>query len=424
MKKTHDVLFSQTAPDRLELKRGGGCIGCFGIPFFLAGIFMLLAVMQIIPFSNADEIPWFAWIILSLMGFIFSGVGAGLVFGRNWISIDKTRHRIWKAWGLLRPMKGEQYDLSNYTAVILSHNPGDSDSPESFPVTLQSAHANTELELNTCQTYGTSRQQAMLLAAFLNLPFLDKSTDHRVVLKPAELTDKPQPLLQEKEPGIAPRPEIMKCLVTEDGQELLIRIPGPAFSPFHLIGLLIPILIMLFIGIPLVSFFERTQTPAFVSWFFLGFIGLFFILLPILELIKAFILSRSYPLSVKVSPRGIDLQGRLPYKKVDLFIPLKDIVGIDYGTRDSALHSALSDNLPEAKRHLKQGGVSDPYGRPPWWFFWMQKAASARGIVIKTTSELQAFGQALPDAEIYHLYTLVRYYLNLPAAKPDHSSQE
>ena len=42
--KYQEPLFRPASPNRLEMHKGGGCIGCFGIPFFAAGIFMLLAI--------------------------------------------------------------------------------------------------------------------------------------------------------------------------------------------------------------------------------------------------------------------------------------------------------------------------------------------------------------------------------------------
>ena len=156
MNKATETKFTQPTPDRVEVKRGGGCLSIFGIPFFLAGIFMLLVTLQIVPVSNADEIPWFGWIILLFMSLVFTGVGGGLVFGRLWITIDKTRRRIFKARGLLKPMRGEQYDLNSYVSVIIKHNPGDSDTAETFPVSLRGADGTTELELTSYNNYGTA----------------------------------------------------------------------------------------------------------------------------------------------------------------------------------------------------------------------------------------------------------------------------
>jgi hypothetical protein len=36
--------FRYTAPERLQFREGGGCLSLFGMPFFAAGLFMLLSV--------------------------------------------------------------------------------------------------------------------------------------------------------------------------------------------------------------------------------------------------------------------------------------------------------------------------------------------------------------------------------------------
>ncbi|MEF3694487.1 MAG: hypothetical protein V3576_03975 [Candidatus Cloacimonadota bacterium] len=75
--------FRQVSPDLLEIKKGGGCIAFFGLPFFLAGIFMLLIATGLLPVSIADEVPWYAMLLIFFMGIIFSAVGSALLWGRS-----------------------------------------------------------------------------------------------------------------------------------------------------------------------------------------------------------------------------------------------------------------------------------------------------------------------------------------------------
>jgi hypothetical protein len=44
------------APDRLQIREGGGCLSAFGLPFFGAGIFMMLSGLGIVPMSNDGEV--------------------------------------------------------------------------------------------------------------------------------------------------------------------------------------------------------------------------------------------------------------------------------------------------------------------------------------------------------------------------------
>jgi len=412
MKKTWEAKFRQTAQDKLELKKGGGCIGCFGVPFFLAGLFMLLATMQIIPLSNAKEMPWWSWIILFFMGLIFTGVGAGLVFGRNWITIDKTKRRIWIAWGLLRPMRGEQYDLDYYASVVLKHNPGDSDTAETFPISLKATDDRTELPLLSPQDYGTSMEQAMLLATFLRIKLEDMTTDNPIELNPQEILDGQKLLHKTGEIHISAQPAYMKTEVTENADELQIRIPGQPFHKYNLIGMIIPLFMLVFVIPYLLSFFESTRTPYFVQYFFISFIGLFFILLPLLETFRTYLRSRKVMITVIIKPGEISINYLTMTNKGSLILTLDDILGIDYGTKKTAIINAHKEYEKADSRHLTTGGISAPYSYQPRWMRWLEKFSRARGIIIKSKKGLFTFADGLPDDEVYYLYTLVLSYLN------------
>lgn len=412
MKKNHAAQFIQTAPDRLEIKSGGGCLSLFGMPFFLAGIFMLLATLQIIPLSNANEMPWWSWIILFFMGLVFTGVGAGLVFGRNWITIDKTQRRIWKAWGLLRPMRGEQYDLSNYVSVVIKHSPGDSDTAETFPISLKASDDRTELSLISPQDYGISMEQAMLLSTFLHLKLEDMTSDNPVELKPQEIIDGQKPLHKAGEIRISAQPASMKTEVSENANELQIRIPGQPFLKGYLIGLIVPLCMLVFVVPYLLSFFLNTGTPQFVQYFFIGFIGLFFILMPLLETVKAYLRSRKVMTTVTVKPGVIDINYLTMTKKGTQQFTQDDILGIDYGTKETAIINVQKQFEKADRRHLSMGGISAPYSYQPRWMHWLEKFSRARGITIKSKKGLFTIADGLPDEEVYYLYTLILTYLN------------
>jgi hypothetical protein len=47
--------FRHLEPDRIQIRQGGGVLAIFGLPFFAAGVFMLLTTLSVIKMSNADE---------------------------------------------------------------------------------------------------------------------------------------------------------------------------------------------------------------------------------------------------------------------------------------------------------------------------------------------------------------------------------
>ena len=110
-------LVQLVTPDRLQIREGGGCISAFGLPFFAAGIFLILAIARVIPMNNASELPWFAGPLIVLMGLAFTAVGGTLVFGRSWTTIDRAQRIAIKQWGLLVPLRERVTPLQTYSAV-------------------------------------------------------------------------------------------------------------------------------------------------------------------------------------------------------------------------------------------------------------------------------------------------------------------
>ncbi len=127
---------TEEGPDRLRIRSGGGCLSIFGIPFFAAGVLVCLIPLGVLVPENADELPWWTWPLMLAMGLAFVAVGGHLVFGRRWISIDRTRGIVAREWGLLVPLKSEELSLQSYSAVVLRFDAGDSDTPDRYPIVL------------------------------------------------------------------------------------------------------------------------------------------------------------------------------------------------------------------------------------------------------------------------------------------------
>ena len=75
----------------------------FGLPFLLAGLFVMQIPLGLIPMEGSPgPLPS---VFVVLFGSVFAAVGAGLVFGRSGIIMDRGRGRVVQWWGLLVPMK-------------------------------------------------------------------------------------------------------------------------------------------------------------------------------------------------------------------------------------------------------------------------------------------------------------------------------
>lgn len=377
--------FKQSQANRLELKQGGGCIGLFGLPFFLAGIFMLLIGMQVLKVSNANEIPFWGWIIILGMGLVFTAVGGTMVFGRKWITLDNATGRIWLAWGLIRPMRGRSYYLKDYSSLVLKFTAGDSDTADRYELLLRSG-MQRELSLSSYQDFGIAHAQAELLVNFLGLPCEDQSTGNISIIKPGKTGAEPKRESANPQVQIALPPPEMRSVIDVINDRLSIKIPYPKYSPFNLLEAIIPLGIAIYFGTKVLPFFSATQTPLHVQSFFGGFVGLFFVFIPFISMLKKYMNTKTYQLVVFVDSSGIVMQ----HRKKKRSIAIERIIGLDYGIRDNLL-----DKHPNA----------------PAWMYRLKRFATAQGVIVKSKDGIFYIGNGLADDEIVYLHALIKQFL-------------
>lgn len=265
---------------------GGGCLMLFGLPFLLAGLFVIGISTGLLPVKG-DTPPWFFGIPF---GLVFATVGASLILGRSGTTINRRRHRVTKWWGLLVPLSHKDHDLSEYDRVTIdretrrsSSSKGGSHTYIVFPVRLRGAEP--AINIGEPRDYMTARSNAEQLAKFVELKLVDSSQGEAVTRLPDEL-DKPlRDRLREAGEAIevldAPtgttvshtvgprdtRFEIPHSGAT--GRALASCIPGLIFAGFVSVVFVRPIL-------------TESNMPAQAKLIMLSFIGLFFILLPLL----------------------------------------------------------------------------------------------------------------------------------------------
>jgi len=405
--------FQHVTPDRLQIREGGGCMAVFGLPFFAAGVFLILTGLGIVPVSNADEMPEFAWPVLLLLGGAFTAVGGTLAFGRSWTTIDCTQRRVIKQLGLLMPLRERTFPLDEYTAVTLGFVQGDSDTSDRFPVGLK-ARAGADLPLCSLTAYAESRACAAAVARHLHLDIEDTSTDHPIRLSSSQ-SDRPFPsrAWSERVPReTAIRPLKARSEVTLEAGCVRIVIPRSPMHPLALAAGLVPIAIPLVVVPPLAAFFRRTQTPDPVAWTFLAFIIVCFGVLPTLTLVSAFLRSRRGGTIVLVSPEGIRIQERGAWRtRTVASLEAADILDVDYSTRESAIASARR----AADQSVQQSDRSAPAAAGPRTerlLAALARFAHGRGLTVKTRHSLMTVGEGLEDDEVRYLYTVVLQGLN------------
>lgn len=396
--------FRQVSPDLLEIKKGGGCLAIFGLPFFLAGIFMLLIATGLLPVSNADEVPWIANVVIFFMGLIFSGVGLALIWGRSWTSIDRKRRRIYLAKGLLKPMQSQVYDLDNYHRLILKHDPGDSDSAETFSLLLGSETGFAELSLYSSSFYGDARDQAKLLMDFLNLPLYDRSTDHEELFRPHEIEPKQSATASDITAYV---PEL-SCRISESEDEFRVAFRGTPVRSSQILMMLFPIAIFCVFGYNFLPVLFSPGTPPVVTLFFGGFFVLFLIVGPVLGFLRQAVMAQREALILIIRPGSLELKQRGLFFSKSRVFPSRDIYGFDYSSPQTILDR--DPGLPSFSGKTYPVDPSKTY--IPNWAYKLSRLASSKGVVIKTRSGLQYVGDGLPDEELSYLLRLIKEAYN------------
>jgi hypothetical protein len=397
----------QVAPDRLEIREGGGCLSVFGVPFLAAGVFVTLIGARIVPVENARDIPLWAWPLIVLMGLVFVAVGGGLVLGRRWTILDAGRGTISKQWGLLVPMRGEAHSLASYDAVIVRFEAGDSDTADGYPILLRAKSGGTDLTLQSSTQYGESREGAAAVAKFLHFPLVDAVTTHESVLA-ADRADAPFPeQMPEAAPrGDAARPLRMQSRVRESSRTVEIVLPGPGFNWRKLVGPAICVGALAYLAPEVLRFFRQTHTPEAVQMVFLGFAILIFVVIPLVSVLNAVRSAIRGRTLVTASPEGMVIEERGAWRAQWTRLPAAEILGLDYGTAEEAFDPARGD---AARRDPARRGLA------PRWIAMMRRLVRSKGITVKSRKGLFTFGAGLPDDEVRYLHTLVARALGNPA---------
>ncbi|PKN70001.1 MAG: hypothetical protein CVU43_18295 [Chloroflexi bacterium HGW-Chloroflexi-5] len=402
------MTFQRLSDTQLEIREGGGCLSIFGLPFFAAGIFMLLVAAELLPIQNAPDLNSWIRLIVAGMGIIFAAVGGGLMFGRTRILIDTTQTVVRRERRFLHLLlQSQSFDLKLFSSVELGLEAGDSDSADSYPVNLRGA-ANTPLRVTSVTDYVKSLDQARQLALFLHLPLEDATSRHKTVWAPDEM-DKPLAerlqINREGDAWAAP-PLAMHSKAQILSGRLQIIIPRGRLQPLTLLPALIPFAILYYLIPGLIEFFYRTQTPEQVQWVFVGFLMLVLGLFPAVSLLKRIVESGRGYTEIIITGGKMEITEQSAWKKTAAVIQKKDIVGLDYETVSSQYEQAAQGI--HQYRMKRPGAMVNTGTRPlPAWAKMLSRLGQSKGVAVKHRGGIYTFGAGLPDDEIKYLYSLI-----------------
>ena len=404
--------FEHVAPERLQFREGGGCLSLFGVPFFLAGLFLLASAIGVVSMESDDDLGAWTQPILGLMGLVFTGVGGTLVFGRAWTVLDVTERAAIKSYGLLVPFREHPRRLDDFTRVTIGFEPGDSDSSEKFPVALK-ARSGPDFVVCSPTSYDEARTAAAAAASHLGFALEDASGDHAVTLDPADV-DRP---LQQRAGHDAvrtqapPRPASPRSEVHQETSGVRIVIPTPRTSTLGLVLVAAPILVPAVAGPTLWRFFQQTNTPGPIGVAFIGMLTFLFGVLPAITALNGFLRSRHGHTEIEVSrDGGVTVRERRAWRTHTLStVAAGDIFDVDYGTRDTSVASTRRT----VEQKLSEAGHDAGSLRPRMERLMAAAAkwGKGRGVIVKARGGLTTFGQDLDDDEIRYLHAVVRQAL-------------
>jgi hypothetical protein len=168
-------IFTTSGNNILMFKKGGGRIALFGLPFFLAGLFVAQIPFGIIP-VDVEGGPIVLAILLPL-GPLFAGVGFVLMLSRSGFIIDRNIRTLVHWWGLLIPMKKTVYNLESFATVRIEFRAGDKNSPDAFPISFVDAGSQSSVPIVDLTDYEMALETAHELARFTGIPLENFAID-------------------------------------------------------------------------------------------------------------------------------------------------------------------------------------------------------------------------------------------------------
>jgi hypothetical protein len=385
--------FRRTSSGVVELRRGGGKIALFGAPFFLAGVFMLSGAAGIIPaYTESGERA--TPVILGPMGFVFLAIGGVMVFGRQWLILDLGRGSVRRQIGLLVPLRTSERPFSEFNAVVMTYDPGGSESVESYPVKLR-GFAAKDVKIIDPLRFDESLRMAEYLAKTLHLPLLDSTRGPETTVNPDHVGESLRDRLS-RAPETAPaeRPVAMRSEVVRSAGETRIAIPAGGLKGIGDIRVLLPLAVFLFamlIAIPTVGKSANPRTLLVILLLIFGVPSIF-------ASVHFMITGKRRKTAVKASRSGLVIHRLEGRKTKTTVIPIHDVLDVGFSTSDSAIRSARRSGYRAPEQILEHEPAIAA----------LRKLVPNPGIVVKSRSALITFGEGLSTDELQYLAWLLR----------------
>ncbi len=392
----------------LEIRSGGGCLSIFGLPFLLAGLFIMQIPLGIIPIEGAPG--GLTSIFVILFGAVFAAVGATLVFGRNGIILDRGRGRLLQWYGLLVPMKRKEYLLDAVDQVEMNFSSGDSDSPATWPIKLSGRSIAKPIPILQPASFPEARQLAEELSRFLYKPLVDSSTGEKITRDPDHLNESYKDHVKRMGKtaiALPPEPSNKRPRVERTSEGLIIHIPESQKNVLHYIPVIMP---LIFAGIVAWFFLPSMLARGISNSFHYIFLGIFFLFFAV-PVVSAFLKIRNFKNQferITVTKSFLRVESLKQGKNTTMEIPIEELEDLVAPTTEDAINSI---EVPGMKKvPLGDTGIPRmPDGRPvPRLILSLMKMVGSRGIIARSDKTVMEFAGGLDEAEVAWLFALIK----------------
>ena len=221
--------------DTITIRKGGGVISLFGMPFLIFGLFAISSpVTGLMGDKHGSPPPWF---FIVPFGSIFTLVGAALVFGRAGTILDRRARTVTSWWGLLVPFKKAVRSLNDFQAVTITHEIRRSKNStySVYPVRLEGD--TNKLNIEEPHDYQQARGRAEEIAKFIGFGIVDRSTGEAVVRDADALDESLRARARRtgEQPAMPAPPTGCRIIMHQAGQETVFEIPARANSAMILV---------------------------------------------------------------------------------------------------------------------------------------------------------------------------------------------
>lgn len=380
----------------------------FGLPFFLAGMYVLLGALDIISIKIDQNQPR---ILFAGFGAVFASVGATLMFGRAGLTIDRRTMKLVKWWGLGVPMKKKEYNLGLFDRITIGRERRKSgnSSRTAYPVKLEGYEGIEKIEYEAPSDYQQARQVGEELAAFLNMDLEDSSSGKKIVRESDKLDESLRDRLKRRGelPETMSMPAEMKSQISEEGHSVCIEIPSAGFKRIHLLSLVPGFIFAACVYLFFFRDFMQLPAPGIVRFIFGGVIVVFFIGAPIVVSLGHALRLTSKRYIVTVTPALLAVEQKRALRSRKIEIPIDELEELELVKIESTMDASVIEKRQgrplTSQEQLRMQRMLDSNS----FLGKLIKLLIRSGIVARSDRQTVKFGEGLSSEELKYLHSLI-----------------